>query len=95
MSLISLSDGAGGEIHSFCAMYSFKMSFCKVPRSFLKRTPCRSATTRYIANNTIAGPLMVIDTLTRSKGMSRKSVSMSATESMATPHRPTSPLARG
>ena len=27
-------EGTGGEIHSFCAMYSFKMSFWTVPDTF-------------------------------------------------------------
>ena len=43
----------------------------------------------------IAGPLMVMDTETRSSGIPSKSVSMSASEEIATPHRPTSPSERG
>ena len=42
-----------------------------------------------------AGPLIVIDVVTSPSGMSRKSRSMSAAESIATPQCPTSPSARG
>ena len=33
-------------MYSFCAMYSFRMSFCRVPVSVVQSAPCRSATTR-------------------------------------------------
>jgi hypothetical protein len=39
-----------GLIHSFCAMNSFSMSFCSVPRSLAGLTPCFSATTTYSAS---------------------------------------------
>jgi hypothetical protein len=39
--------------------------------------------------------LIVIETLTSSSGIPSKSVSTSSSESAATPHRPTSPSARG
>ncbi len=42
-----------------------------------------------------AGALIVIDTLTWSSGMPANSVSMSSSESIATPSRPTSPSERG
>ncbi len=41
-----------------------------------------------------AGALMVIDVDTLSSGMPSKRTSMSRSESMATPHTPTSPSAR-
>ena len=44
MSTTSRSDGSGGKIHSFCAMYSLKMSVCTVPRSAAIGTPCSSPT---------------------------------------------------
>ena len=44
MSVTSRIDGPGGKIHSFCAMYSFRMSVCAVPRSAARGTPCSSAT---------------------------------------------------
>ena len=51
-------------MYSFCAMNSFRMSFWIVPDSVVHGTPCRSATTRYIAKTTAAGELMVIDVVT-------------------------------
>ena len=36
---ISRRCGRGGKIHSFCAMYSFKMSVCSVPSSRSQATP--------------------------------------------------------
>ncbi len=78
-------------MYSFCAMYSFRMSFCSVPDSRVQSTPCFSATARYIAQMTGAGELMVIETVTSPSGMPRKRVSMSSSEQMDTPHLPTSP----
>jgi hypothetical protein len=43
----------------------------------------------------IAGPLMVIDVETLSRGIPSNSVSMSARLEIATPHLPTSPSDRG
>jgi hypothetical protein len=43
----------------------------------------------------MAGPLIVMETETWSRGIPSKSVSMSASEEMATPHTPTSPRERG
>ena len=37
-------DGSGGKIHSFCAMYSLRMSVWIVPRSRSRETPCSSPT---------------------------------------------------
>jgi hypothetical protein len=44
MSTQSRIDGSGGKIHSFCAMYSLRMSVCTVPRSWSNGTPCCSPT---------------------------------------------------
>ena len=82
-------------MYSFCAMYSFRMSFCSVPEIFFQSAPCFSATTRYIAHSTDAGELMVIETVVFSRSMPPKRISMSSSESMATPHLPTSPSLAG
>ena len=86
---------SGGEIHSFCAMNSLSMSFCMVPPSLSHDTPCLSASARYMASATDAVQLIVIDVVTRSSGMSRKSTSKSASVEIDTPSLPTSPRARG
>ena len=39
ISTTSLTDGSGGKIHSFWAMYSFNASFCKVPLNLLTSIP--------------------------------------------------------
>lgn len=72
-------------------MYSLKMSVCRVPLSTAGSTPWRSAATRYMQKIGTAGPLIVIEVVTSPSGMPRKSTSMSAAESMATPQWPTSP----
>ena len=54
-------------------------------------TPCFSATARYMAKRIGAVELMVIEVDTSPSGMPSKSTSMSASESIATPHLPTSP----
>src|ERR1035441_7694576 len=51
-------------MYSFCAMYSLRMSFWMVPEIFFQSAPCFSATTRYMAQSTLAGELMVIDVVT-------------------------------
>ncbi len=83
--------GSGGKSHSFCAMYSLKMSVWSVPFRTPMSAPCRSAATRYMQNTGTAGPLIVIDVVTWSMGMSANSASMSRAESIATPQCPTSP----
>jgi hypothetical protein len=81
-------------MYSFCAMYSLRMSFCRVPDTLPAiSTPCFSATARYIAKRIGAVELMVIEVVTSPNGMPSNSASMSARESMATPHLPTSPAA--
>ncbi len=82
-------------MYSFCAMYSLKMSFWMVPEIFFQSAPCFSATTRYIAHRIDAGELMVIETVVFSRSMPSKRISMSSSESMATPHLPTSPSLNG
>ena len=76
-------------------MYSFRMSFCTVPRNSAAGTPCPSATSSYSRSSSEAGALIVIDVDTFPSGISASSNSMSASESIATPVRPTSPAARG
>ncbi len=92
---ISRRCGRGGKIHSFCAMYSFRMSVWSVPSRVFHGTPCFSAAARKNANSMVAGPEMVIDVVMSPSGMPSKSASKSASESVATPHRPTSPSLRG
>src|SRR5579862_5638479 len=82
-------------MYSFCAMYSFKISFCNVPEIFFQSAPCFSATARYIAQITEAGELIVIEVVTSASGILSNSVSMSASELIATPHFPTSPSDKG
>ena len=95
MSTTMRTEGSGGQIHSFCAMNSFSMSFWIVPPSFGHGTPCRSATARYMASRMLAVQLTVIEVVTRSSGIPAKSRSMSSSVETDTPSRPTSPRARG
>src|SRR5262249_51572178 len=88
-------DGSGGEMYSFCAMYSLRMSFCRVPEILFQSAPCFSATARYMAQITGAGEFMVIEVVTSERGIWSNSTSMSARELMATPHLPTSPSDNG
>ena len=78
-------------MYSFCAMNSFRMSFWIVPDSVCQSAPCFSATTRYIAKIIDAGELIVIDVVMSASRMPSNSRSMSASETMLTPHFPTSP----
>ena len=91
------SDIAGltGTIHSRCAMYSLRQSFWIVPPSRAKGMPRLSAAARYIAHTIEAGPLIVIDVVTSSRGIRSKRISMSRSVSTATPSRPTSPRESG
>ena len=95
MSTTMRTAGSGGQIHSFCAMNSFSMSFWIVPPSARHDTPCSSASARYIARSTLAEQLTVIEVETSSSRMPRKSARMSSSVETATPSRPTSPRARG
>ena len=87
--------GSGSKSHSFCAMYSLKMSVCSVPSSLDRSQPWRSAATRYMQKIGTAGPEIVIDVVTSASLMPSKRMSMSTAESMATPQCPTSPSERG
>ena len=89
------TEGSGGNTYSFCAWYSFKMSFWSVPPRRWRGVPCSSATTRYMAMMTAAGELMVIEVVTALRSMPANKVAMSSTVSMATPALPTSPRAKG
>src|SRR5437588_213068 len=71
VSVTSRMDGRGGKMNSFCAMYSLRMSFWIVPERWPQSAPCCSATTRYMAQRTEAGELMVIETVTSASGMPR------------------------
>ncbi len=64
-----------------------------MPEIILGETPCFSATAIYIAHNTAAGGFMVMDVETLSRGMPSNRISISASESTATPHFPISPVA--
>ena len=44
-------EGSGGKRNSFCAMYSFRMSFWSVPPSLARAMPRFSAAAMYIAQN--------------------------------------------
>src|SRR5438876_216398 len=48
-------EGRGGKMYSFWAMYSFRMSFWRVPPTRSQGVPCFSATARYIARAIGAG----------------------------------------
>ena len=82
-------------MYSFCAMNSFRMSFCSVPEIVFQSTDRRSARTRYIANNMGAGALIVIDVEMSPSAMPSNSASMSASDVTFTPHFPTSPSDNG
>jgi hypothetical protein len=89
------TDGSMGKIHSFCAMYSLRMSAWMVPESLWGSKPRRSASAAYMASRIQADGLMVIDTEIASRSIPSKSASMSASVSTATPSRPTSPALMG
>ena len=78
-------------MYSFCAMYSLRMSACTVPEIFFRSQPRCSARATYIASRIHAVGLIVSDTEIFSRSMSASSASMSASVSIATPSRPTSP----
>ena len=77
------------------AIYSFRMSFWIVPRSWRGSTPCRFATAMYIASRIAAGALMVMLVETLPRGISWNRVSISSSDEMDTPTLPTSPIAIG
>ena len=57
-------DGCGGKMYSFWAMYSLRISFCRVPPNDAGEAPCFSAAAMYIAQMMAAGLLMVIEVVT-------------------------------
>jgi hypothetical protein len=67
------------------------MSACSVPPSLARGVPLPSAVAMYQASAIGAGPLIVIEVVMPPRSMPSKSVSMSRSESIATPHLPTSP----
>ena len=91
MSVTMRIEGRGGNMYSFWAWYSLRMSFWMVPDSRCRSTPVLSPTAMYWARATMAGPLIVIDVDTEPKSMPANRSSMSAKVSTATPARPTSP----
>ncbi len=93
MSVMIRMEGSGGKIQECWAMYSFRMSFWIVPPIFFEETPCCSATAMYMARRIAAGALIVMEVVIRSSGILWKRISMSFSESTATPHIPTSPRA--
>ena len=95
MSTTTRTEGWGGQIHSFCAVNSFSMSFWIVPPRRSSGTPFFSATAKYMARITLAVQFTVIEVVTLSSGMPAKSASMSCRLLTAAPSRPTSPRARG
>jgi hypothetical protein len=66
-----------------------------VPDSVCQLAPCCSATTRYIAKIIGAGELIVIDVVMSASEMPSNSRSMSASDTIETPHLPTSPSDNG
>src|SRR5512136_2739877 len=87
----NFKEGLGGNMHSFCAKNSLRLSFCVVPLILSRGTPCLSPTHTYMAKSIGAGPLIVILVLTLSSGMPSNRISMSFRCEIATPHCPTSP----
>ncbi len=88
-------EGSGGKMYSFWAMYSFRISFCRVPPIVSIAKPFFSATAMYMAQMMAAGLFMVMEVVIPCRGISSKSTSMSAREETATPHFPNSPAAWG
>src|SRR5512139_3357188 len=84
-SVIRRIEGWGGKMYVPRAIYSLRISFWIVPRSFLISAPWRLATAMYIASRMDAGALMVMLVETLLKGISRNRSSMSSSEEMATP----------
>ena len=76
-------------------MYSFRMSFWIVPPSCAGSTPRFFASATSRPSSRLAVELIVIEIVTRSSGMPSSSTSMSASELIGTPTRPTSPSASG
>ncbi len=88
-------EGRGGYRNSFWAWYSFRMSFWRVPPSAALGVPPASAAAMNMAKIGAAGELIVMEVVTAPRSMPRNRSSMSASESTATPQRPTSPRHSG
>ena len=93
VSVVRRSAGLGGKIYVPRARYSLMMSFCVVPCSVSRATPCSSASATYNASSHAAGALIVIDVFIRSSGKPSNSARMSPRWPTGTPTLPTSPLA--
>ena len=63
-------DGRGGKMNSFCAWYSLRMSFWRVPPSS-RRARAALGHAMYIASRMAAGELIVMDVVTFARSMSR------------------------
>src|SRR3972149_3050569 len=61
-------EGSGGKRNSFCAMYSFRMSFWIVPARRSREMPRFSAAAMYMAQMTAAGEVLVIEVAVPSGG---------------------------
>ena len=95
VSAISRMEGLGGKIQVPRATYSFRMSFCTVPRRDSGEAPCFFPTRTYMARMMAAVELIVKEVLILSRGIPSKSRSISSSVSTATPSFPTSYRARG
>src|SRR5207237_9736920 len=67
MSVTIRIDGRGGKMNSFCAWYSFRMSFWMVPPRSARAVPFFSASVTYIARSMAAGALIVIDVVNKQR----------------------------
>ena len=95
MSRMIRMEGRMGNIHSFWAMYSLRMSACTVPERRLRSKPRLWARATYMARRIHAVGLMVMETEIVSRSTPLKRASTSSRVSTATPSRPTSPSERG
>ena len=85
--------GSGANSHSFCAMYSLKMSVCSVPLSVAEVDALPLGGDQVHAEHRHGGAADRHRRWSSPSGMPSKSTSMSAAESIATPQCPTSPSA--
>ena len=76
-------------------MYSFNMSFWMVPLILSWPTPCFLAAAMYRHSKMEAVALMVIEVLTRSRGIPCNRTSISSRLQIGTPTLPVSPKALG
>ena len=90
--MISRIEGRGGKMYSFCAMYSLRMSFCSVPPTFVPRRPV------LLGDREVHRERDRRRRVDRHRGRDarrgrcrRRGPPCRASESIATPHLPTSP----